>query len=150
MIDKTKDEEGIGYQILSARNPENNKKDNLRKDNRKFTRKESAVVAVGFIFRTFIIILLFLYGLRMIIVVNEITASSERLFITLLLRLAGVGFVFLSQYLLFNSFMGKINQGIYIKWCLGFIFALVVLFCTIVGGGSSNLFFDILSLAFRG
>lgn len=150
MIDKTEEEEGKGYQILSARNPENHKKDNPRQNNRNSSYKESAIVAVGFIFRTFIIILLFLYGLRMVIVVNEITISSERLFTTLFLRLVGVGFIFLSQYLLFNSFMKKVNQDIYIKWCLGLIFTFVVLLYAIISGGSSNLFSNILFLAFRG
>lgn len=141
IIYNTKDHEGGGFQILSAHKFEDDKKDAVVSEN---SVPIGGDVIIGFVFRIFVIIFLFLYGIRIIVLDNETTSNFE---IWWLFRLIGVVLVFLSLYLLFNFFAKKINRESYIKWCVGFVMMLVVIALGIFSG--NYVLLDTILLVFR-
>lgn len=128
IIDVTGEHAGEGFQILSANKPKNDNGVVKKQVINIPVRKE---VIIGFIFRIFVTVFLFLYGVRIVILNNEVTKTFKMWW---LFRLVGVTLVFLSLYLLYNFFTKKTNRDTYAYWCIGFIFALIILLASILGG----------------
>src|SRR4030042_250783 len=107
IIDVTGEHAGEGFQILSANKPRDDKEMPAKQGGNIPVGKE---VIIGFIFRIFVTVFLFLYGLRIVILNNEVTRTFKMMW---LFRLAGVAFIFLSLYLFFYLFSKKTNREIY-------------------------------------
>ena len=70
---------------------------------------------IGFIFRTFLMIFLFLYGIKIVTLSNEITINAS-FWLMLFFRSFGTLLVFSSLYLLFNIFEKKVTEKSYEDW----------------------------------
>jgi len=121
IIDVTADHVGDGFQILSANKPRDDKGEPVKQGGNIIVGKE---VIIGFIFRIFVTVFLFLYGLKIVILENEVSRTFKPWW---LFKLVGVGLIFLSFYLLYNLFSKKVSKEIYLYWCLGFIFTLIAI-----------------------
>lgn len=124
IIDKTKEGAGMGYQILSGVLPKQHK-------NIKSGTPLHSYVVFGFLFRVFIIVFLFLYGIE-IITINNKTTETFRMW--WLVKLMGAFLVFLSLYLLQNTYSKKINEEVYVKWAGALLIVVIILLLSLLSG----------------
>lgn len=97
-------------------------KTNQNRDNSKWWKKVFCL-CFGFLFRTFTMVFLFLYGIKVVTLDNEVTRSFK---VWWLFKLMGVGIIFISLYLLFNLYSKKVSKETYINWAYGFVGALII------------------------
>ncbi len=104
----------------------------------------------GFIFRFFVIVFLFLLGIRSIIFQTQV---NNILLTNIFLNLVGVILIFISFYLLYNSFSKKVKEEIYEKWFIGLVIVIFIYLITAFDIGSlQNIrsLFNLVKTAFVG
>lgn len=105
---------------------------------------------IGFIFRTFLMIFLFLYGIKIVTLSNEITMNASFWFL-LFFKSVGSLIVFSSLYLLFNVFEKKVTEKSYEDWgrsLKGLIILIILLI--LLGETSLKGIIETLTIAFSG
>jgi len=125
--DKPNNPENISDQQNDYRNIDKQQKNKTLRQK----RIDSLATIIGFLFRIFMMTFLFIGGIKLTILENEVTKTFEAYW---LFRIMGVVLVFVSLYLLFNIFTKKVNKEAYNKWAVGFVATIIFLFIMFLDG----------------